>query len=399
MHLPAIDLSENSLSTLTSNAFYGLEDLKVLNLSGNILIRTKLAAFYELHVRLIFSESFQVCCITKSLQILCTHSGEYFTSCNTVLQYLWVKPFVWLFGLSSIALNSISIFIYLSSKSKTVYNLLYISLNTVDIVQAIYLIVLGIIDMIYGSTFIENDLFWRQTWLCKLTAIIVLSAQVISCNIIIIISLSRYTGIKYSMETPFDLKNIKLTICSSVIITCVTVTFTMMINFYLTGKHYLSNPFCSIIASVDLSLPLRIFTGLICFLLLGSFCLSVFLYTMLVQYVKEAEKPLKQSKVHGFISKSDLLRSNAILVCVSHGVCYIPLSLILMLSLLTSKFTTYFSVAIVFVLFPTISVMNPLVYNFESIKDLTTILIIKWLKFISRCTFSVGTVIMNKLLF
>ena len=368
--LQVLDLSGNSLSTLTSNNFYGVQNPTVLNLLGNLLLRTKMAAFYESHIQVIFSESFQACCITKSLQIICTYSGEYFNSCNTLLQFLWVKPFVWLFGLSSIVLNSISICTYLSSKSKTVYNLLLISLNTLDIVLAIYLISLGIMDIIYGNTFIENDLFWRHAWLCKLTSIIIFSTQIISCEIVIIMSLSRYIGIKYCMENTFNVKNVKWTIASCAIITFTIVSIIITTNFYLTGKHYLPYSFCYVIASVDLSLPLRVLIGLTYTLFLGSFLLSVSLCVKLVQHINESERTMKQNTVHGFTSKLNTILSNTIFVCVSHGVCYIPLSLILMLSLFTSKFTTYFNVTIVFILFLTISVMNPLIYNFGFIKKI-----------------------------
>ena len=98
--------------------------------------------------------------------------------------------------------------------------------------------------------------------------------------------------------------------------------------------------------------------------------LSLVLYIVLLKYVKYSQESIKKFTVHGPISCFDSLKSNAILVCLSLGVSYIPSSLMLLLSLFTTKFTTYFQLTIILVFLPISSILSSLVYNFQCFKNL-----------------------------
>ena len=101
--LQVLDLSSNKLSALIFKEFMYIPKLKVLHLLDNLVLRSKLEAFYLPHLRLFVTESFQVCCIAKSLKVICTQSEKLLSSCSTLLNNLYVRIIVWIFGLSQLA--------------------------------------------------------------------------------------------------------------------------------------------------------------------------------------------------------------------------------------------------------------------------------------------------------
>ena len=174
---------------------------------------------------------------------------------------------------------------------------------------------------------------------------------------------ARYTAIKYSLLNIFNLKGLKRLIFASVLIIFVLLSMVIIANFYLTGMHYLPNSLCSAIPNVIMSLPLKVLMGLNSFVMFFCFLLSVILYIMLLKYVNCSQESMKELKIYCSVSKLNSLRSNAIWVCLSLGVSYVPSSLMLLISLFTSKFTTYFQMTIILVLLPISSILNPLVYK------------------------------------
>ena len=263
---------------------------------------------------------------------------------------------------------------------KTIYNFTVISLNILNIVIGIYLVVLAITDFIYGDSFIENNLFWRQLWFCKYISIIIFSSQMSSCEVLMIMSIARYTGIKYSLLNIFTLKRLKRLIFSFVFINFIIFSTAIITNFYLNDIHYLQNSLCSAIPDTIMSLPLQIIIGFISSMMFSCFILSLILYTMLLKYVKCSQESMKKFTVYGPILNFDSLKSNAILVCLSLGVSYVPSSLMLLISLFVTKFTPYFQINIILVFLPISSILNPLVYNFKCFKSLS-----RWSNLFHRC--------------
>ena len=65
---------------------------------------------------------------------------------------------------------------------RNIYNFIVICLNISSIVMGLYLLVLGLIDFVYGDNFVDNDLFWRHSWFCKCISIILFASQINSCE-------------------------------------------------------------------------------------------------------------------------------------------------------------------------------------------------------------------------
>ena len=258
--IQVLDLSSNKLSALISKEFMCIPKLKVLNLLSNLLLKSKFQALHLPNVRLVFTESFQVCCLVKSLNMFCTQSKGLFSSCSTLFRDWYVRLFVWIFGLFSIGLNAMSMLtsyhIKSNNEAKNIYNFIVISLNVLHIIIGIYFIVLGIIDFIYGDNFVDYDLFWRHTWFCKYISIIIFSSEMSTCEVVMIMSVVRYTRIKYSLLNNFTLKRVKRLIFPFVLATFVIFNITIIANFHLTGIHYLPNSLCSSIPNVKMSFPL-----------------------------------------------------------------------------------------------------------------------------------------------
>ena len=374
--IQVIDLSSNKLSALISKEFMGIPKLKVLNLLGNLVLKSKFEAFLIPNGKLILTESIQVCCAIKSLNLFCTESEKFFSSCHTLLNNWCVRIIVWIFGLSSTGLNAISIItsckIKADNEIKNIYNFIVISLNALGILIGMYLVVLGIVDFIFGENFVNNDLFWRHTWFCKYISIILFSSQMSSCWVVMIMGVARYTGIKYSLLNIITLEMIKRLISIFVLTTFIICNTTIISNFYLTDIHYLQNSLCSMIPDVIMSLPLKMLIGFNSLIMASCFMLSLILYNMLLKYVKCSQESMENFTVYGPIVMFDLLKSNAILTCLSLGISYLPSSLMLLISLFTSKFTAYFQVPIILVFLPISSIMIPLVYNFKCIEALST---------------------------
>ena len=370
--LYTLDLSSNEIHHLISDELDGLYQLKVLNLFGNILIKTTLNMFSILNLNLVHTESLQVCCIANKYGVLCTSKPIFFHSCHRLLNNLWVRLCVWIFGCSILCSNILSLYFFNLHKSdrnpsntkiKSVNSIILRTINILDLLFGLYLILIEIIDSIYGIHFIEYDLSWRQSLFCKILAGATLFLIITSCGMIFLISFSRYTGIMYPLNNPLNLKRTKLIIFTLVFIVIFTSFVVLLVNFHLTPKYHLSNSLCIVLGDAEGSYSLKLMTWFTsCILFLCLLATSI-LYFMIVKQVKKAADSMKTFTILGQSQSWLSTRKHSITICLCLSLCYIPGSVTFFCSTLSNKYSLVLIYITTLIILPINSILNPYIYS------------------------------------
>ena len=170
-NLTYLNLSINLIKYLANDAFLGLDSLLVLDLSGNLIyaipgdIDGQLPMLNQL-----FSNDFRLCCIMKHVDT-CTAPKALF-SCSRLIQNTYIKGWISFLSLSILIFNSIVITKHGIEREFSVHTFLVVCLATSDMVFGVFLSIITISDTVYGEMYSLYDFQWRESMICHIAAVL-----------------------------------------------------------------------------------------------------------------------------------------------------------------------------------------------------------------------------------
>lgn len=213
------------IKKINKNSFKILKSLKYLNMKNSIFpLKDGLFLIKSLKsIKEIYSNYFTLCCFSwkysKNINV-CQPRTSTFNSCDDLLESVFLRTVLWLSFLLSFSENLISIFFQLvfSSKKPNIFSL---SLSFSDFGMSIYLLVIGIADIVFTGKYIENDYFWRNSPICSVLGVFCSSVVLNSMLSLFLITIERFQVIIF----PFThfLKDQKFCIL------CVLVSFAISV--------------------------------------------------------------------------------------------------------------------------------------------------------------------------
>jgi hypothetical protein len=218
-NLISLDISGNPIKSIESGAFMGLDDLPTLSISSMTLLKVDDCVFQNLRalsslkitnvhipfigdqflchmpalrkitlmqtsVKYIRGNPFQnlpsleaietdllhVCCLLGDTS-LCEVplSTKHTQMCSVIIPSFLLKIITWNTAGLIIILNVYSFILWLMKRGNMKWLIYIFSLNTSDLLMGVYLLIVGIADLYYSSTYSSwSSGAWKDSWLCGL---------------------------------------------------------------------------------------------------------------------------------------------------------------------------------------------------------------------------------------
>ena len=258
MNLKTILVRNNSIFTIEKNAFYDLSKLSLINLSHNdimelthgiiptnddlVLITLYSNPFRIIHaqvfidskVKIIHSNNFQICCISKH-HLFCTELLIWYNSCDTLIP---TKPLLVITIISVFSIlisNSVCLIVNLtSSNTGKSYKILVASLFLIHFLFMFYLISLLSFHLQYQDKFVLEVLNWRKSGECIMLFIILLVYNFMEPFQMILFSLARLRVVLYPFDSKYKSPKLPLRITLAGLGVCITCSIVLanIVRFY-----------------------------------------------------------------------------------------------------------------------------------------------------------------------
>ncbi|XP_072044486.1 uncharacterized protein [Amphiura filiformis] len=230
-NLEGLSLANNPLITIESDAFYDLDNLYFVNLRGTPLSNINQNSFHSLNNNTYVVVDFKsICCfIDNNNGPTCVPGeiGSPYSTCSQLLLNNWVKSSVWIIGICALIFNA-SIFLW---SCLTICNrqintnmrqkLLITNLAVADLLMGIYMLIMVIVDQIYGENFPIFADNWRDSSMCSFAGFLTILSSEASLLFLVLISVERFYAFKY----PYNTKHLFSTHKTSITVAiCVWVT-------------------------------------------------------------------------------------------------------------------------------------------------------------------------------
>ena len=232
-----IDLSNNSLVTIPT--IEHLTSLHVLNVRNNLLTRTNHETFSVLPANAeLFASQHEICECYVSADIKCSASDNRspYLTCDRLLSDRLLVVLMWLIGINALGGNVfVLIWRQMKTKKYKVQDILLNNLAMSDSLMGLYMVIVASADMYYAGNFPMQSETWRQGITCRISGALSISSTELSVFFLVLISIDRFTGVKYPYSSN------KLGKRSTIIISLLIWLFSValgVIPSILAGKNF-----------------------------------------------------------------------------------------------------------------------------------------------------------------
>lgn len=240
-----LDISENKFDYLTKNSFkflFNLTELIAINLNiksihsssfgsinnlnilhlNNTLIKSSINHEFILKLsklNKIFTEEYSICCIFKEFGKNyrdCIHFRQTYSSCTTLLISHVLRSILWIYVVFGLFGNVLAIFLRLKKSSKEIL-FIYLLLHLADTGIIVYLIIMGVYDLMTIGVYMEKDSDWRYSKTCTSLGVLMSYSTVLSIFSLLSITFERFTKIFFPFYNFFRIYKLFI-ICSIVLL-------------------------------------------------------------------------------------------------------------------------------------------------------------------------------------
>ncbi len=385
--LRIIDLSANYISSLGPNIFNGPSKLSLLNITKNPLLQISLDAFTNFEIRSIDTKSYKVCCIKPSEATVCEASPPWPNSCERLLAESSIRVLMLVISSVGFVLNVIVCCHYAirdrarrfhkSSENRKVnkprlcYNITVMFIAFGDALYSISLMFIVLSDVFHGDQYLEREHIWRLSVLCFMTSVLALASMKISC---IAINTMAYLRL-YLITKPLSATLIEVRhVASRLIMTSsasLIFSFILILIYRLTSEtRQLPTGLCLMLGNIDQSVIPKIITFITLSFQAGSSFLVSLMYSIMYHTLQKQQQSLR-SMFGGEVKHR--ATSKALLVSLTNLICWIPSSIILILTLTWNQYPYKLLVWMTALVLPLNSIINPFVFVYSKT-------ISKWVK-------------------
>ena len=235
LNLAILDLSNNDLENIPSLG--NLENLQFLSLKDNDLQGIVGVEFSGLQDGLqMFVSQHEICdCyVPKGVNCSASKSRSPYLTCDRLLSDRVLVAMMWLIGLSALAGN-LFVLVYKNKQNKNkVQSLLLNNLAASDLLMGIYMIVIAIADIYFGTNFPMQAEKWRTGIPCKVAGALSILSSEASVFFVTVISLDRFVSIKYP-HSKYKLRS-KSTVVTATVVWAFAIALGIVPSF-LAGKN------------------------------------------------------------------------------------------------------------------------------------------------------------------
>nr|CAD7402879.1 unnamed protein product [Timema poppensis] len=172
-NLRGLDLSWQRISNVSQGAFVGLRSLVGLDLSSNsIKIISSNVLRSASSLEKLVTDEFRFCCLARHVT-LCLPPPDEFSSCEDLMSNLVLRVCIWVLGVVATFGNILVIGWRVRFKhTNQVHSFLITNLAIGDLFMGSYLLIIAGVDACYRGVYFIHDSAWRSSDLCHLAGFI-----------------------------------------------------------------------------------------------------------------------------------------------------------------------------------------------------------------------------------
>ncbi|XP_022809498.1 uncharacterized protein LOC111346476, partial [Stylophora pistillata] len=363
-------LSENKIEALPDKIFKGVKNLKALTVDTNLM-----------------------CCHLTKETADCDYAYvdmSSFSSCETMFRNRAPRICLWVIGIMSL-LGAVFVIVwrlvFKETKEKNkIQSIMLIHLAGSDGLMGIYLIIIGVMDAIWAGQYFLHDYNWRSSLSCQITGAIAVLSSEVSVMTICLISADRVKNIVF----PYRGKSLTIKVthlfCFLIWIVGGVTAFIPMVGIdYFDqgqkGHHFYGRSVVCLPLQLSADKPsgweysVAMFVGfnftLVLFVIVAY---SMIIYQSctsnrrLAQQGTARERKLKAKQRAADLRREASLAKRVFFIVLTDCVCWLPIVVIGLRSLLENSFRAPGGLAVwiaVFVL-PVNSAINPILYTLST---------------------------------
>ena len=199
--LKVLLLNNNQIQDIDGNVFKEMPELESIQMRGNPLRRVDRKTFQSLknsNTSVLVDEP-ATCCFIVKVQCKAQNQREPYLTCLRLLPNLFVRVFMWIFGLFAF-IGNLSVLLWRckrQGKENIIQVILIENLAASDLLMGAYMLIIASADAYYQQYFPSESDEWRNGPLCKLAGVLSVLSSEASVFFITLISIDRFLAIKY----------------------------------------------------------------------------------------------------------------------------------------------------------------------------------------------------------
>ncbi|XP_069141014.1 G-protein coupled receptor GRL101-like [Argopecten irradians] len=260
-----LNLSYNNLTHLPTLP----STIQNLNIMGNkLIVKEHMFDRLENLTKLLTDTPFMCCvkplsvadnnCIQTKLSFIecvflnCKSEVDAISSCFALVGSTVLRVCLWMIGTSAFIGNLLVIVYRLSldrHNIKNNYSLFTLNLAISDLLMAIYLLTIGVIDMYYDGVYAWNDQKWRNSILCTTAGVMSTVSSEMSTFLILLVTIDRLIVVMFPLSrlSRGDI-SWRLAVTASVLLWIVSITLAVIpivtMQSYFNGEFYSQSGVC-----------------------------------------------------------------------------------------------------------------------------------------------------------
>ncbi len=395
-HLVVSDISSNNITIVKTKVFTNNAHLKFINISlnpifcfqetivstmSNILyisfqtnfmrkqgVKLGESVFDQMKFLRIFdTDQFSICCFLPE-QAECTALIPWFLSCDNLLPSTILKALFYMFSLSVLLLNLFSAGMQIVSfhlkKQQSISNgILVVFINMSDGILSLPLFILCAFDLIYHNIFILHESEWRSSVACYIVFGFFLLFNKVSPTSLCFLSFQRFQLVRDPIKTNFQHSSFVVKKLCGALLTSLLLCFCLTYGTFWEASvansalpTSLCSPFVDPVGNIRMvtvlmGIAVAWQTFCVLFILASNVLLSIYL---------NKSKKISKTSNRGRINLTLVLQ--VVLVSLSNLICWIPSSIVYVVSALLERYPVQMIIWTTIVVVPINSVVNPMIF-------------------------------------
>ncbi|XP_065136155.1 relaxin receptor 2b [Paramisgurnus dabryanus] len=383
-----LDLSINLIQALPINIFRDLSSLQILNLSQNPLDHIHPGQFNHLvqlqslglegveipniqtlmfrpmnNLSYIYFKTFQYCSYAPHVR-KCKPNSDGLSSFEDLLANVVLRVSVWVIAFITCFGNLFVIGMRTVVRAENNLHALCIKvLCCADCLMGVYLFFVGIFDVKFRGEYNKNAKLWMDSLECRTIGFLAMLSSEVSVMLLTYLTMEKFLVIVFPFSHLRPNKRQTCAVLTSIWLLGLFIAAVPLLNEEMFGNYYGHNGVCFPLHSERLEKPAAkgYSTGIFLGLNLVAFLIIVISYSSMFYSIYKTG--INATELRGRLHRDVAMAHRFFFIVFSDALCWIPIFLVKILSLLEFKIPGTITSWVVIFILPINSALNPILYT------------------------------------
>ncbi|CAM4554628.1 unnamed protein product [Leuciscus chuanchicus] len=362
--LQILNLSQNPLDHIHPFQFNHLIQLQSLGLEGVEIPNIQTSMFQTMdNLSYIYFKKFQYCSYAPHVR-KCKPSSDGLSSfedllANVVLRVsVWVMAFITCFGnLFVIGMRTVL------RAENNLHALCIKVLCCADCLMGVYLFFVGVFDMKFRGEYNKNAKLWMESLECRTIGFLAMLSSEVSVMLLTYLTIEKFLVIVFPFNHLRPSKCQTFAVLASIWLLGISIAAVPLLSEDMFGNYYGHNGVCFPLHSERLEKPIAkgYSTGIFLGLNLVAFLIIVVSYSSMFYSIYKTG--IDATELRGRLHRDVAMAHRFFFIVFSDALCWIPIFLVKILSLLEVKIPGTITSWVVIFILPINSALNPILYT------------------------------------